>query len=332
MLRRNEIEKRLSDAIDRACPDVAANVFPEAQPAPAPVVPLVSRKKPAVRRALRAVALAASVAILLAGGFWFERGMVASVLDLDVNPSVELRLNRRDRVIDAAPMNGDAANLLAGMDLRGVDVDVAVNAVLGAMISQGYLRGDADSVLISVESRDAARSAAVLRLVSEKAQSALDATLGQGAVLAQTVKADATLRQTADACGASVGKTALMRALIAENPALTYDALSRLSVNEMAVMLSSKPVKPDGVTVSGKAADGDFIGEARAIEIALASAMAGDGETTSLHVEMDLESGILVYEVEFVKDEIEYEYKIDARAGEVLEWELEWAHPALAGS
>lgn len=267
---------------------------------------------------------------MLAGGIWFENGMVASVLDLDVNPSVEIRLNLRDRVIDATPMNADAVELLSGMDLRGVDVDVAVNAVLGAMLSRGYLRGDADSVLISVESRNASRSAAVLRLASENAQSALDSTLGQGAVLAQTVKWDSSLRETADAYGASIGKAALMRSLIAENPALTYDALSRLSVNEMAVMLSSKPVKPDGVTVSGKAADDAFIGEARAIEIALQNASAQDAQTTSPHVEMDLESGILVYEVEFMKDEIEYEYKIDARAGVVLEWELEWAHPSLA--
>ena len=39
---------------------------------------------------------------------------------------------------------------------------------------------------------------------------------------------------------------------------------------------------------------------------------------------MDLDDGLMIYEVEFLSGAYEYEYKLDAINGEVVEWEVEW--------
>ena len=58
---------------------------------------------------------------------------------LDVNPAVEMKINRREKVISAEADNRDGHIILEDMDLENVDLDVAVNAVLGSMVKHGYL-------------------------------------------------------------------------------------------------------------------------------------------------------------------------------------------------
>ena len=61
------------------------------------------------------------------------------MIGIDVNPSVELSINRNGRVLKVRALNEDAVSIIDGMDLEGVDLNVAVNAVVGAMVTHGYL-------------------------------------------------------------------------------------------------------------------------------------------------------------------------------------------------
>lgn len=82
---------------------------------------------------------------------------VASVISLDVNPSIALTVNRQEKVLSAQPMNDDAAVVLEGMELKGTQLDVALNAIVGSLLKNGYVDELANSILITVEDDDAAR-------------------------------------------------------------------------------------------------------------------------------------------------------------------------------
>lgn len=71
---------------------------------------------------------------------------------------------------------------------------------------------------------------------------------------------------------------------------------------------------------SSSTQEGDGIGTARAMEIALEK--IGGGQITSIKLERD--HGQQIYEVEGLYDGYEYEIEIDARTGEILKWEKEW--------
>ena len=83
-----------------------------------------------------------------------------SIVGLDVNPSVELSINRKERVLKADALNEDARTILQGMDLKGVELNVAVNAIVGSMVSNGYLDSDQ-----SLEENKAAAIVAVQQAV-----------------------------------------------------------------------------------------------------------------------------------------------------------------------
>lgn len=58
---------------------------------------------------------------------------VASVVSLDVNPSIQLQVNSKERVLSADALNDDAQVILEGMDLKGTQLNVAVNAIVGSL-------------------------------------------------------------------------------------------------------------------------------------------------------------------------------------------------------
>ena len=100
---------------------------------------------------------AACLALVVVGGGagvqYYQANAVASVISLDVNPSVELDVNRQEKGVSAVPLNADANEILDGMDLKGADLNVAVNAIMGSLLKHGYVDELANSILISVEDR-----------------------------------------------------------------------------------------------------------------------------------------------------------------------------------
>ena len=84
---------------------------------------------------------------------------VTSIVCLDVNPSIQLTVNRNERVLSATPANADAQVILDGMDLTGAKVDAAMNAIVGSLLTNGYVDQLANSILITVEDDDAQRGA-----------------------------------------------------------------------------------------------------------------------------------------------------------------------------
>ena len=75
--------------------------------------------------------------------------------------------------------------------------------------------------------------------------------------------------------------------------------------------------------VSGSASDKAYIGEDAAKAAALTHAGVNESELFNLKIEMDVENGIMVYEVDFHVGNREYDYEINAVTGAVVKYENE---------
>ena len=62
-----------------------------------------------------------------------------SVVAIDVNPSILLELDEEDKVINVIKENEDAEVIVGDMDLIGVDSDVVIYALIGSMLTNGYI-------------------------------------------------------------------------------------------------------------------------------------------------------------------------------------------------
>lgn len=306
----DQMERRLSAALDKTAPDDVDGVLSRCTERKGTVVPM-KKKNNRMKKWMQTVAACLAVLLLGGGGLLVQQAhAVTSVVSLDVNPSIELRVNSREKVVSCQALNQEAQAVLedmdGGRDLKGVKADVAVNAIVGSLVRCGYLDSLSSAILISVEDKDQARAQRLQQELTGAVDGALAAGDSQAAVLSQTVQQDKELEKQAKANNISTGKAALIRQAMALNGSLTFEGLAQLSVKELRDLIEA-------------GAPGMPIGMQAALEAAARYAGLTTADITDADVDPELDENPAHYEVEFqVSGKGELEYKVEAYTGQVL--------------
>ena len=303
------MERRLASAVEKTAPDDVNGVLSRCEERKG-TERLMTEKKTAMRRWTTLVAACLALMLLGGGGLFYQQAnAVASVVSLDVNPSIELRVNRDEKVLSCTPLNEDAKEILedmgGGADLKGAKLDVAVNAIVGSLVRKGYLSEISSAIMISVEDKDSTRAEKLQRELTSAVDGVLRTNESKAAVLTQTVTQDAELERQARENSISTGKAALVNRILALNSSLRFDALAKLSVGELKDLAEAgAPAMPHGRDAAANAAE-QYAGTA-----------AQDSVTAEVDPELD--ESPAHYEVELQTAWGEFEYLVDAYTGKVL--------------
>lgn len=73
-------------------------------------------------------------------------------LTVDINPSVELIVNKREKVIYANPLNEDAEILLAEIDVVGMDLEDALDLIIETATILGFIDPEAEETFVYISS------------------------------------------------------------------------------------------------------------------------------------------------------------------------------------
>ncbi len=305
-----KMEQRLAAAVEKTAPDDISGVLSRCEVRKGTVIPMTT-KKTMTRKWTSLIAACLAVILLCGGGgvFYQQAHAVASVVSLDVNPSIELKVNRSEKVLVCTPLNEDAKAILAdmggGADLKGAKLDVAVNAIVGSLVRNGYLDSISSAIMISVEDKDAARAEKLQRELTSAVGGVLQTSEAKAAILTQTLTQDAGLEQQARENSISTGKAALVNRVLALNSALKFDALAKLSVEELKDLAEAgAPAMPIGMDAARTAAE----------EYAGTTAI----DSVTAEVDSELDESPAHYEVELHTAWGEFEYLVDAYTGKVL--------------
>lgn len=356
-----ELEQRLHTALDHAAPNDVNGVLSRCESGKGTVIQMTNanENKKSNAKKWAPMAVAACLALLLVGGgagyYYQSVNGVASIVSLDVNPSIELKVNKNEKVLSATPMNDDAKEILDGMNLKGTQADVAMNAIIGSLLQHGYVDELANSILITVEDDDQARGEKLQQALTQQADAALASAQVNGAILSQVMVHSDELSQKAQEYGISAGKAALIQAVVeGSNNTKTFEDLVGLSINELNLLYTAQLSLPandddlgiiggaDGPTAiyttdstilaSGSASQNAYIGAEAAKTAALKHAGFSASQVTFLDAEYDYDDGRMIYEVEFHVNGTEYDYDIDALTGAVVKYQSEKNGTNTSGS
>ncbi len=203
-------------------------------------------------RAFTAAAAACLCLVIGAGGIYtYQNGKVDSVIGIDVNPSVELSVNRKNRVLAAIPLNDDAKVIMDDMDLKGTDLNVAVNAVIGSMVTHGFLDDLDNAILVTVTNDSISKATALRTNVVNDIQSTLMENQVEAVVYDQQVIQEDAVKELADQYQISYGKAYFLKELIEQNDSLSMtdmDELSALTMEEIAREITERSYAVGGLT------------------------------------------------------------------------------------
>lgn len=170
---------------------------------------------PAARAWYRPAAAVVAAAIVLAvfvQGMPLLPGPTVAYVTVDINPSVELAVDGRERVTSATPLNDDGRLIIEAGDLRRRSVDEAIAELVRRAARAGYMgAGQENSIIITSVPSDGPDLPPGLKQKIEtgrkQANSILSAEGLRGRV--ETLQASPQMREEARQLGLSPGKYAI---------------------------------------------------------------------------------------------------------------------------
>ncbi|MBB6633657.1 anti-sigma-I factor RsgI family protein [Cohnella thailandensis] len=198
---------------------------------------------------------AAVLCLLLFGGLWLRTPPVVAYVTMDVNPSVELGVDGKDRVRQLRAVNPDAIPIIEGIDYKGESLESVTDQIVDKLASLKLLEGeDAEVVLTTVpvgkvdEEWESEISEMIKHSIEEAGASAGTAGTsegtakgnGEGAETAETTPVVTTVsvpkevREQANAKGVSAGKMAFWLKAESQGHRVPLQKLKSESLNQIS--------------------------------------------------------------------------------------------------
>lgn len=176
---------------------------------------------PAVRRTLAAACMMLVLVLGFGGYRWSQ--MPVSYVSIDINPSMELALNRFDRVVSAEAYNPEGEEILKELSLKGKKYNDALDAIVDSDAMKPYLTGDAE--LVFTVAAEGQREGSLLHGIRHCLQH-----VGCGSY---SVEADIALVSAAHDSGLSLGKYYAYLQLAEYDETVTPDSCRDMSMSQI---------------------------------------------------------------------------------------------------
>lgn len=314
-----QAEKRVKKAFSGAVPNTFEQILEKCQNTEADpkVIKMPKRAGYAFKKI---ISVAAALAIILTAGFAgygiAKIETVDTVVSFDVNPSIELELSDDEKIVRANARNEDGEKILGEMNLNGSDLSVAVNAIIGSMLRNGYLDEISNTILISVDSNNAQKSAKLEKKLMDEISMLLSGESFDAAVLSQTVNATKEIKELAAKYGITIGKAQLIQQIIDADKKYTFKTLAPLTITELNRIISGEKIN---VSSNSEISQKRYISKSKAKEKALKDAKVKEKNIYEYECVMDYINRKLVYVVTFKTDTTEYRYEINATSGKIVD-------------
>lgn len=150
-----------------------------------------------------------------------------SYVGIDVNPSMELALNRLDRVVFASSYNDEGAEILDGLRLRGKKYTDAIKIIMESRTMSTYLTDDPELLftVAAEEDRETALETGITDASRETGHSC------------HSVSADMETAALAHDSGLSLGKYNAYLLLLQYDAAITVEQCNDMSISEIHALI-----------------------------------------------------------------------------------------------
>ncbi len=178
---------------------------------------------------------AAFAGYLVFGG---DQSKVAATIMLDVNPSLEIKVDENERVLEVKALNEDAEIVVGDRDFKNQKAENAVLEIVISMIEHGYIDEVKNAVLLSVDGKDATKADEIRIKLSEM----IDNMIPNGNVINQTIDSEqqAEREEMVDLSkqyGITHGKCTIIYKILMKHPQFTFEELVNVPISDLCILM-----------------------------------------------------------------------------------------------
>lgn len=186
------------------------------------------------------------VLFLGSGGYVYTQIPVAYV-SLDINPSVELMLNRFNRVVSYEAYNSDGENLLASNDKKNISIDKAINNIISSAVQKNYISSNKN---LAVAFATVSDDSIVRKELEVHLKDTIDKSLKNKSIHASIISSNNNLAKREEA--KNIGFTVSKLVLVQELQYLDSNVIAEQFKNTPVIEIENKILKlKNNVTNNG---------------------------------------------------------------------------------
>ena len=177
------------------------------------------------------------IVVTVLAGCDLEVAASDSYLVVDINPSLELVVNRKDKIVYASALNDDGETLLIDLELSGETVDNAVELIIDRCVELGYIDPDAEEITVNITS--AGRDEAKKEKLCEKVCNRFNNSFAEKGMRGFAKKKAMTEELLAEAenLGITAEHLLVIQKVMILNPEMTLEDCLALPIDELIAMV-----------------------------------------------------------------------------------------------
>ncbi|RED63815.1 anti-sigma factor domain-containing protein [Cohnella lupini] len=200
----------------------------------------VVRANPRVRRRIwQGGAMASAMLLVLFAFLVFRAPPVVAYVTMDINPSIELGLDAKERVRELRAVNSEAQTLIEGMKYRGRNLETVMNELALRLVEEHAITlGKGEIVIASVPVKSLTKqwenavTGKITRILNDASQQ--DDPANTTKLDVTTVSLPAEVRDEATANGVSSGKMAFWLVSESQGRDVTLERIKNESLTDIA--------------------------------------------------------------------------------------------------
>lgn len=263
-----------------------------------------------------------SLVLIFVFSSFYQSMAIASQVYLDINPGIEISLNKSDKVLNIEATKLEES-IIKALDYKGKDLYQLMEDLLNELKDHGYMDKDKNAVLLSVKNASIDKKREQMTLLNDLIHEYFTSNNISLLLLRQEISEDNEV--AGEKSDVSVGKKTFIKNLVKLDYKLDVDDLMDLSLEDLInlsedISLDLKSIIESDEEVYDYYKRPFMISVDEAKKIALKLTKGG----VVVEIELDKDDDKIIYEIEILNGNIEFEISIDAYSGEVLEFEKDY--------
>ena len=153
---------------------------------------------------------------------------VVSRITMDINPSIEIGLNKDNLVVEVKSLNEDSQKIIKD-NYSGKKLDETINKIVDNLKINNYLNDDDNTILVNVISEDST----LKDYIKNSFESVINEKKISSELIVLEVKETEELKELADKYNVTVAKIYYIEEKLSDNSTLTIEDLKDASLNEI---------------------------------------------------------------------------------------------------
>lgn len=238
------IEQRYESAIKQMTPDLLEHILSQ------DIIPMkeedeIIQQSSNNKSRKRQVAFLSAMGVVAAAVFlmfFINRNIVVTSISLDVNPSFEIQLNKKDEVKRVIGVNTDGKKVVEQAGLKDKNLEETIEELMLVLEHNGYLKSES-AVLVSVQNKKEENAQNIEKKLKKQIKEICDNSPNKPKVYAQLVGEDRKVEEIAKSYHISKGRATFIYNMVEKNSEWKVEELASMSIEELVKSAEEKGVK-----------------------------------------------------------------------------------------